>query len=819
LAIVGGLSLVAFSGAPALAIIQVADNVLLSTDSDTDVYGNLSAADPVDGIEGLDLVDGNTYDRNAVNPTTNQVTFEGIENIDGTANINVSIIVGRSSRGQLNIIDSTLRDMDLVIGDQATINGVLQRGKGTVRIEGLRGVFNNNPNILPLLPGGDPDAPMSPSVVPRPTDVGYDLFVGRNGIGELNISLGGTAEVQDAVIVGDNGGGQGTLRIDGNGSYLGSGGFETVSVDPSVINYMIIGRLGSGTMSITNGGQAYNLGPILAGGGDSETFGAVIGAAFAAVESNAPGAAGQGTVNVVGGDGGAAAAQSTWTVGGTLQVGGFHNNRIGVGPNAVEDLDGNEVVYGADVGRGTLHVGSGGLVNIVTPPLDPDAVNVPNRLDLLVGRFGTIDLAGGKIELLGAFDNSDPDNPGQELENGRLINDGIVQGYGSINVLQFRNRVLGRVSVNGGQELLIDTTGIYEESDLPVPGGPEYPLSNYGVIDVLGTETARAEIHFRRTQGSTSPPLAESRPLLNLPVETMPLAPNGRTEGLIHGEYSTMHFDSGLWNRGVLAFTRGDNVVSGDVISFGESAPGAGDRGRVLIGPDTNVAFEDDFFSFGLTQISPGASFQVLKGSSFAVGGVYTMSITATTNGLELTGAIPTIAGDASFSGDLQVSIGGAASNIGPGATLPIFNVGGDITGNFSSVTPSGLPFGSPIDLFTFVFGQQMFLAAFEIPDSAVFGPDLNGDGFVDSLDYAIWKQNFGSMGTPGMVAGDTNNDGKVDAADYTVWRDACCGPFPGAGSGAGIGFGGANVPEPASCMLLASVGLAVFAFGRHRAG
>jgi hypothetical protein len=296
----------------------------------------------------------------------------------------------------------------------------------------------------------------------------------------------------------------------------------------------------------------------------------------------------------------------------------------------------------------------------------------------------------------------------------------------------------------------------------------------------------------------------------------MPLAPNGRTEGLIHGEYSTMRFDSGLWNRGVLAFTRGDNVVSGDVISFGESAPGAGDRGRVLLGPDTNVAFEDDFFTFGVTQISPGASFQVLKGNSFAVGGTYIMGVTAIENGFTVDSPNPLIGGDASFSGDLQVNISGAINSLTGITAVPIFNVGGDITGNFSTVTPNGLPFGSPIDLFTFVFGKQLYLAAFTVPPvmPGVSNADLNGDGQVDGLDYAIWKQNFGTAGP----AGDANGDGKVDAADYTVWRDACCGPFPGAGSGAGFGFGSTTVPEPASCMLLASVGLAAFAFGRHRA-
>jgi hypothetical protein len=149
---------------------------------------------------------------------------------------------------------------------------------------------------------------------------------------------------------------------------------------------------------------------------------------------------------------------------------------------------------------------------------------------------------------------------------------------------------------------------------------------------------------------------------------------------------------------------------------------------------------------------------------------------------------------------------------------VPIFDIGGVISGNFSTVTPTGLPFGSPIDFFTFPFGNQLYLAAFTIPPTPTPGSpsaDLNGDGFVDNLDYAIWIQNFGTAGP----AGDANGDGVVDARDYTIWRDQCCGPFPGAGGGSG-GLGGGiagAVPEPASALLLACGSMLAFACGRRR--
>lgn len=806
------LALMAFLPS-AQAVVQVTGNVWLSPDATGPTY-TVYADDPFTTTinEGIPT-NGNRID--PFRPVDAQIEFEGrpILNGPGTGddtNENFDVIVGRTSSGEMIINQSQLRDQNLIIGDQATIGSVIKRGSGVVRIEGFGSLYNNDPTIIPYLgPTQDPDNPTSPSDVPRPDGIGFDLFVGRFGNGVLQLALGGRAEIQDAVIVGDQTDSVGTFIIDGIDSFLQSGGFETDDTGIQNVHYMIVGRLGSGTMTIANGGQSYNSGPAsTTGGGNNVVFGAVVGSNLAALDTAAPGNGGQGTVYVDG-------VTSKWTIGGNLQIGGFHDKRTGIGPAAIEDLDGNEVQYFAGAGRGTLHVSNGALVSIVTPPLDETASNVPNRLDLLVGHFGRIELDGGRMELLGAFDAANPQDPTQQLTHGRLINDGVVVGNGSISVLQFRNRVLGEVRVGAGQKLLVDATGSFlAVPNIPVPGEEEYPLSNYGVVQVLGTDTERAEIEFRRGPGVPTAPIEITRPFLNLPVVGPPVAPNGRTEGLIHGEYSTMRFDSGLWNRGVLAFTKGNNVVSGNVISFGDSAPGADDHGRVVIGPDTNVAFEDDFFTLGTTQISPGSSFEVLKGNSFAVGGTFSITVEGSSTGLGFDAF--QITGDASFSGNLQVSFTNG-SLIPPFSSVPLFNVGGSITGNFSTVSPSGLPFGSPIDFFTFVFSNQLYLAAFQIPPIPLPGdvnPDLNGDGFVDNLDYAIWKQNFG---TPGP-AGDANGDGIVDASDYTVWRDNCCGTFPGAGSGSGVGAGfGGTVPEPASIALLLGGGLLALALGRRR--
>lgn len=54
---------------------------------------------------------------------------------------------------------------------------------------------------------------------------------------------------------------------------------------------------------------------------------------------------------------------------------------------------------------------------------------------------------------------------------------------------------------------------------------------------------------------------------------------------------------------------------------------------------------------------------------------------------------------------------------------------------------------------------------------------DYNGDDVVDSIDYAIWRENLGSSGDPGSVTGDGTGpegdpDGMVDSLDFELWRD-----------------------------------------------
>jgi hypothetical protein len=79
---------------------------------------------------------------------------------------------------------------------------------------------------------------------------------------------------------------------------------------------------------------------------------------------------------------------------------------------------------------------------------------------------------------------------------------------------------------------------------------------------------------------------------------------------------------------------------------------------------------------------------------------------------------------------------------------------------------------------------------------------DFNNDGTVDAADYVVWRKHNGTN-TP--LPNDNGLGTPISSAHYDLWR-ASFGNMAGGGSGL------AAVPEPGSIVLLAGIGLGMFA-------
>ena len=88
---------------------------------------------------------------------------------------------------------------------------------------------------------------------------------------------------------------------------------------------------------------------------------------------------------------------------------------------------------------------------------------------------------------------------------------------------------------------------------------------------------------------------------------------------------------------------------------------------------------------------------------------------------------------------------------------------------------------------------------------------DVNGDGYVDGLDYVVWSNHHGQCDLPawadgGWAVGNLNDDGCVDGLDYTVWSHNYDVGSPSIG----------QIPEPATLAALLAGATALL---RRRAG
>ncbi|SIO72588.1 outer membrane autotransporter barrel domain-containing protein [Burkholderia sp. GAS332] len=232
-------------------------------------------------------------------------------------NVGGALTIGNQGRGELNISSGgTVSDTNAVIGSAAS-------GTGTVKVDGTTGATTwtnsgviyagyNGTGTLNITSGG--------AVSAAGAFVGYSagstgavtvggagstwadgssLYVGYNSAGTLNITAGGTVSSGGAAVIGNTAGVTGTVTVDGTGSNWTATG------------NLIVGYLGIGTLNVTNGGKASNIGSDFIGNSAGGTGTVTVdgtGSTWTNTSGLGIGVGGTGTLTIS--DGGIVSAQS-----------------------------------------------------------------------------------------------------------------------------------------------------------------------------------------------------------------------------------------------------------------------------------------------------------------------------------------------------------------------------------------------------------------------------------------------------------------------------------------------------------------------------
>jgi hypothetical protein len=706
------------------------------------------------------------------------------------------VVVGRIGRGTLQIDGgSILRYEHLIIGGDASgttraendpgdpiLTGTPSTtGNGTVIITSIGSAYSNNTNLdlWPELPEDFVNDPM------RDTEVGYDMYVGLSGSGELYVNSGGYVDIQDGIGVGYLSTGIGNITVDGIGSLIQNGGFLTASAMGQIdLHHFSVGENGSGTVRILNGGRIISLAPQLMGSNEA-VFGAAIGGVIDDVADPDPG--GDGYVLVDG-------ANSQWIIGGGMRLGAFAGN-VGQMPTDPV-IKGTNVNYDSDVGKGTLVVSNGGKVTLT----NPDPLDVNAEVQFLIGGRGRLELHGGTV-VVGTPVIGNP--PERRPDTVVLVNDGVITGSGLIETGVFRNRYYGKVLVNPGEHLTIASTSQFVEVSLDFP-----PLNNWGIIEVNG-----GEFEIQRANAPNPAPNGEIlQPFVNLRADPIQ---GGRLVGLISAKDATLRFQSGLLNEGVITFSGDSILATADVLNTEDFAFDIINRGFITLQKNTNLEIQStSFLNDALLEFTPSTD---VAGSSLQTWGDVALGPDSFIRMVVGGGTSSTLSShfsagdDLVLDGRLEVELTGSFQE---GDVFEIMSSAGPLSGMFTSFAHS--PSGDP-DLFLFPFYDYLVdtvsLMSFSVANA--IGADFNGDGIVDSTDLAIWQA---FLGTPGP-AGDANLDGIVNGDDFLIWDQQVggMGMMPGAGAGAGSGASLAGVPEPSAMTLLATSLLALAALRRRR--
>jgi autotransporter family porin len=383
-------------------------------------------------------------------------------------NVPGALYIGQSGTGSLTVSAGGVVQSGIdPIGSSGSVLGYDASGSGTVLVDGgawYDGVDAANNKIS-----------------------GGTTAVGGSGTGNLQIINGGKVGLV-FLNIGQNGGGTGTVIVDGSGSQL------LATTSPS--SGITVGAGGSGTLTIRNGGQVF--------GNTGTPIGAIPGS--------------EGTVNVTG-------PGSAFTVNdGTITVGSGGNGALNITNGGQVSSVGGGIAGGSATGVATVD-GAGSLWNLGMNDLNIGATdnngNVIGNGTLIVANQGKV-TAGNGINVnavtgrvvVGALPGAAPvaagvlDTPTLDLVNsnstlilnhtentGSYVFSPIIKGVGNVSslngttVFNSVNTYTGTTTIDGGTVVVGDAA--HPDAVLNGASAGDVTISSGGTLSGTGTVNGR----------------------------------------------------------------------------------------------------------------------------------------------------------------------------------------------------------------------------------------------------------------------------------------------------------------------------------------
>ena len=526
---------------------------------------------------------------------------------------------------------------------------------------------------------------LSPGSVQTPNwTITGDLTVGNTGIGQLDITAGGTV-TNDFGTIGNGIGSNGTVTVSGAD---GSGNASTWTNNGD----LTIGQSGSGSLSILNGGAVSNLAGYIsgAGGGGAVTVSGIGSNGTASTWTNA-------FELYVGFDGAGAGTLSILNGGAVSSLGGYIGYNpgsqgtvtvSGVGSNGTASTwtNAGNLYVGYD-GTGTLEIRNGGRVSNVVGNIgggsnaliSGQGSSWQNSGQLVVGVYGTVGSTGTL-----------------RAEGGATIS----SAYGVIGSDTRGDAVLtgaGTSWTNTGQF----TVGSFGPGTLRIEDGATV-ISNQGYIGANDTGTVTVT-----GAGSTWSMSPYSLTIGNIGTGSLTIENGGKVRaeggvllGVASGSGGTLLLQGTANNRGVLETRRifgGDGAVSvtfdGGLLRTTADNPNffAGFDTRTITIGANGLVIDTDGHDIGISStftgagalIKDGAGKLELTGNSGATytGAGSVLAGTLAVNGI-LGGTMEVIGGRLQGIGTVGATVNQPGGTIAPGNSIGTLTINGNYVGN-----------------------------------------------------------------------------------------------------------------------------------------